>query len=218
MQNRPTVGGVLSSGRITLNLRRHANNVLPLQRLRRVDRRKSRGAARCVVRVRARLPAAPGSDACLSVLERRHPAVIQTLRLLWGYPELNQYFEKVYSGRDSSLNLAPDAMAELMVLASVHQRICPHRPAATRPGDSMDRAACPIPGSRPGCAASNSITAASRVTSARKSDRQCGSFAACAVPDSERFLLRAALRRRPDARTLHRFRVSVDVADPAVDQ
>ena len=67
----------------------------------------------------------------LSVLERRHPAVIQTLRLLWGYPELNQYFEKVYSGRDSSLNLAPDAMAELMVLAGVHQRICPQRPAAS---------------------------------------------------------------------------------------
>ena len=75
--------------------------------------------------------AAPANDACLSALERRHPAVIQTLRLLWGYPELNQYFEKVYSGRDASLNLAPDAMAELMVLASVHQRICPHRPAAT---------------------------------------------------------------------------------------
>ena len=76
-------------------------------------------------------PAAPASDPGLSVLERRHPAVIQTLRLLWGYPELNQYFEKIYSGRDSSLNLAPDAMAELMVLANVHQRICPHRPAAT---------------------------------------------------------------------------------------
>lgn len=65
----------------------------------------------------------------LSVLERRHPAVIQTLRLLWGYPELNQYFEKVSSGRDSSLNLTPDAMAELMLLASVHQRICAHCPA-----------------------------------------------------------------------------------------
>ena len=75
-------------------------------------------------------PATPVNDTSLSVLERRHPAVIQTLRLLWGYPELNQYFEKVYSGRDSSLNLAPDAMAELMVLAGVHQRICPHRPAA----------------------------------------------------------------------------------------
>ena len=74
---------------------------------------------------------APVSESCLSILERRHPAVIQTLRLLWGYPELNQYFEKVYSGRDSSLNLAPDAMAELMVLASVHQRICPHRPATS---------------------------------------------------------------------------------------
>ena len=76
-------------------------------------------------------PAIPSGDTCLSVLEQRHPAVIQTLRLLWGYPELNQYFEKVYSGRDSSMNLAPDAMAELMVLANVHQRICPHRPAAT---------------------------------------------------------------------------------------
>ncbi|MGH6612458.1 MAG: hypothetical protein ACRECQ_19605, partial [Burkholderiaceae bacterium] len=65
----------------------------------------------------------------LSVLERRHPSVIQTLRLLWGFPELNQYFEKVYSGQDVSLNLAPDAMAELMLLASVHRRICPHRPA-----------------------------------------------------------------------------------------
>ena len=78
-----------------------------------------------------RAAADAAGESCLSILERRHPAVIQTLRLLWGYPELNQYFEKVYSGRDSSLNLAPDAMAELMVLASVHQRICPHRPAAS---------------------------------------------------------------------------------------
>ena len=70
------------------------------------------------------------NNTSLSVLEQRHPAVIQTLRLLWGYPELNQYFEKVYGGRDASLNLAPDAMAELMVLAAVHRRICPQRPAA----------------------------------------------------------------------------------------
>lgn len=72
----------------------------------------------------------PEAHSQLSILERRHPAVIQSLRLLWGFPELNQYFEKVYSGRDSSLNLAPDAMAELMLLASVHRHICPHRPAA----------------------------------------------------------------------------------------
>ena len=77
-------------------------------------------------------PAAPTTHASptqLSVLEQRHPAVIQTLRLLWGYPELNQYFEKVYSGRDASVNLEPAAMAELMVLAGVHQRICSHRAA-----------------------------------------------------------------------------------------
>ena len=75
------------------------------------------------------VPSKPAPSSSLSVLERRHPAVIQTLRLLWGFPELNQYFEKVYSGADSSLNLMPDAMAELMLLASVHQRICPIRPA-----------------------------------------------------------------------------------------
>lgn len=76
-------------------------------------------------------PATPNAHAGatqLSVLEQQHPAVIQTLRLLWGYPELNQYFEKVYSGRDASLNLEPAAMAELMVLAGVHRRICPHLP------------------------------------------------------------------------------------------
>lgn len=73
-----------------------------------------------------RQPVVPSS---LSVLERRHPSVIQALKLLWGFPELNQYFEKIYRGEDSSLSLAPDAMAELMLLASVHQRICPHRPA-----------------------------------------------------------------------------------------
>lgn len=65
----------------------------------------------------------------LSILERRHPAVIQTLQLLWGYPEMNQFFEKVHTGCDPSLNFAPDAMAELMVLASLHRRVCPHRPA-----------------------------------------------------------------------------------------
>ncbi len=101
---------------------------------------------------------APSTKLRLSVLERRHPAVIQTLRLLWGYPELNQYFEKVYSGRDSSLNLAPDAMAELMVLAGVHQRICPQRPAA-RIEELYGSAAGPNPGSPRGCGVSASSSA-----------------------------------------------------------
>ena len=65
----------------------------------------------------------------LSVLEQRYPAVIRALTLLWGYPEMNQYFEKISSGQDPSLGIEPAALAELMVLADIHRRICPYQPA-----------------------------------------------------------------------------------------
>ncbi|MGH6623497.1 MAG: hypothetical protein ACREBN_05970 [Burkholderiaceae bacterium] len=64
-----------------------------------------------------------------SSLERRHPTVMRTITLLWGHPELNQYFIKVSCGVDPDLSLEPEAMAEAMLLASLHQRICPHTPA-----------------------------------------------------------------------------------------
>jgi hypothetical protein len=64
-----------------------------------------------------------------SVLERSYPDVVRALTLLWGYPEMNQYFEKVWSGQDPSLNLEPAALSELMMLAAIHQRVCPHTPA-----------------------------------------------------------------------------------------
>lgn len=70
-------------------------------------------------------PAAAGA----STLEQRHPAVVQALTLLWGRPEMNQYFEKVASGLDPRLTLEPEAMSELMLLAAVHQHVCPYRPA-----------------------------------------------------------------------------------------
>jgi hypothetical protein len=70
-----------------------------------------------------RLPSQP------SVLERDHPAIVRTLTLLWGYPELNQYFDNIASGLDTRLSgLDPTAMAELMLLSAVHQGVCPHRP------------------------------------------------------------------------------------------
>lgn len=76
----------------------------------------------------ARRAATTPGDA--SVIEERYPAVVRALTLLWGYPEMNQYFEKVWSGQDPALaKLDPAAMAELMVLAAVHQRVCPYRPA-----------------------------------------------------------------------------------------
>lgn len=64
-----------------------------------------------------------------SSLERCHPAVMQTITLLWGYPELNKYFVKISCGVDPALSLEPEAMAEAMLLSALHQRICPHTPA-----------------------------------------------------------------------------------------
>jgi hypothetical protein len=75
------------------------------------------------------LPPAPALGPHASALEQRYPTVVQSLTLLWGHPEMNQYFEKISSGQDASLNLDPAAMAEVMLLAAVHQRICPYRPA-----------------------------------------------------------------------------------------
>jgi hypothetical protein len=73
----------------------------------------------------------PATADTRSAVEKGYPAVVRAMTLLWGHPEMNQYFEKVWSGQDPSLNLDPDAMADLMMLAAVHQRICPYRPAKT---------------------------------------------------------------------------------------
>ena len=64
-----------------------------------------------------------------SALERGYPAVMRAITLLWGYPELNQYFQKIAAGIDLHLNLEPDAMAEAMLLAAIHRRICAATPA-----------------------------------------------------------------------------------------
>jgi len=71
------------------------------------------------------VPATPSS----SVLEQRHPQVVRTLTLLWGHPELNEYLSRVAAGLDPRLtDIVPAAMAELMLLAEVHRRICPQLP------------------------------------------------------------------------------------------
>jgi hypothetical protein len=64
-----------------------------------------------------------------SAIEQRYPAVTRSLTLLWGHPEMNQFFEKISSGEDATLNLDPQALSELMLLAAVHQRVCPYIPA-----------------------------------------------------------------------------------------
>lgn len=74
---------------------------------------------------RAAMPSAPSSGG-LSVLEQRYPAVVRTLTLMWGYPELNDYLNRVATGVDARLShIEPAAMAELMVLAELHRLVCP---------------------------------------------------------------------------------------------
>jgi hypothetical protein len=64
-----------------------------------------------------------------SVLERRYPRVVRTLTLLWGYPELTEYLDRIAAGTDTRLKgIEPAAMAELMVLAELHRTICPRVP------------------------------------------------------------------------------------------
>jgi len=64
----------------------------------------------------------------LSVLEATHPEVVQAITLLWGYPEMNAYFEKLWLSDGNQKPIAPEAMSELMLLAGVHRWVAPERP------------------------------------------------------------------------------------------
>jgi len=64
-----------------------------------------------------------------SVLEALHPEIVQAITLLWGHPEMDQYFEKLWLDDGTRSPLAPEAMSELMLLAGVHRWLSPPRPA-----------------------------------------------------------------------------------------
>ena len=63
-----------------------------------------------------------------SVLEAFHPDISQAVTLLWGHPEMNQYFERLWLDDGSGTPIAPEAMSELMLLAGVHRWLSPQRP------------------------------------------------------------------------------------------
>lgn len=88
-------------------------------------------ADRAIESVPATQPSTVSPVAEVSVIEQRYPAVTQVLTLLWGRPELNQYFQKIAAGHAPASDLTPAAMAELMLLADIHRCICPHQPART---------------------------------------------------------------------------------------
>lgn len=84
---------------------------------------------------RATAPAAPARRAPdardRSVLETRYPGMAHAITLLWGHPEMNEYFRKLWLADGSQTPLEPDAMSELMLLAQVHLHIVPEKPQRT---------------------------------------------------------------------------------------
>lgn len=85
--------------------------------------------------VTKRAPAAPAQRAPdahdRSVLETRYPGMAHAITLLWGYPEMNEYFRKLWLADESLTPIEPEAMSELMLLAQVHLHIVPEKPQRT---------------------------------------------------------------------------------------
>ena len=102
----------------------------------------------------ARTPARtePATRDTTSVLEARHPDIARAIALLWGFPEMNEYFDRLWLAEGNHGPIDPDAMSELMLLSRVHQGILPQRPGRSlasfygpnRGDDSFSRP--PIPG------------------------------------------------------------------------
>jgi hypothetical protein len=85
--------------------------------------------------VRERAPAArprSTSDARdRSVLETRYPGIAHAITLMWGYPEMNAYFRKLWLADGNQTPIEPEAMSELMLLAQVHLHIVQEKPQRT---------------------------------------------------------------------------------------
>jgi hypothetical protein len=64
-----------------------------------------------------------------SILEAKYPGIAHAITLLWGHPEMNAYFERIWMAENPQAPIHPEAMAELMLLAHLHQALRPQRPA-----------------------------------------------------------------------------------------
>ncbi|HXF47255.1 MAG TPA: hypothetical protein VNK91_14160 [Burkholderiaceae bacterium] len=63
------------------------------------------------------------------MLETRYPGMVQAITLMWGHPELNAYFDRLWLSDGTQTPIDPDAMSELMLLAQIHQHLVLQRPA-----------------------------------------------------------------------------------------
>lgn len=60
-----------------------------------------------------------------SPLEAKYPVIALAVTLLWGRPEMSDYFDKLWLADESSQPIDPDAMSDLMLLARLHQQLQP---------------------------------------------------------------------------------------------
>jgi hypothetical protein len=77
----------------------------------------------------ARQPLNGVERAKLSVLEICHPEIARAISLLWGFPEMNEYFDRLWLADNAGGPIDPDAMSDLMLLSRVHQMLLPQRPS-----------------------------------------------------------------------------------------
>jgi hypothetical protein len=71
------------------------------------------------------LPTKPAA-VCTSLLETDFPRILDSISLMWGYPELNQYFRKLAINERSDRDGFPPAVwDEIDMLACVHELIVP---------------------------------------------------------------------------------------------
>jgi uncharacterized protein (DUF2126 family) len=65
------------------------------------------------------------------VLEARRPDMVRAITLLWGHPEMDQYFQRLWISDGSQAPIDPETMSDLMLLAQVHRAVLPQRPQHT---------------------------------------------------------------------------------------
>jgi hypothetical protein len=62
-----------------------------------------------------------------SKIEREAPDIARSLTLLWGYPEMNDFFSKFWLNDDRAPALDPEVAADLMLLTRIHWQLVPAR-------------------------------------------------------------------------------------------
>jgi tankyrase len=62
------------------------------------------------------------ADTQTSFIEEKYPRICQQLALMWGHPELEKWFEKMWiDDRGTRQGFPPEVMSELMFVSSLHQ-------------------------------------------------------------------------------------------------